>query len=317
MQLPHEYVDLAARQVGVVSRAQLVTAGLTDEDLRRLLRRRLVARVHRGVFVDHTGQLSWRQRAWAAVLATGPAALDGPSALTAAGLSAGVLGTGGEKGAVHVAIDASRRVEPPAGVVVRRVRGLDRQVRWAASPPRLRLEEAVVLGASGAADDLTAVGILTDAVQQRHTTADRVLAAVAGRKRLARRELMVDVLNGLAHGAASVLEHAYLRRVEGVHGLPRAGRQATAAATADLRDVLYEAEKVIVELDGRAYHSLAADRYRDMERDAAAAAAGYVPLRFGWGQLFGTPCVTARRVAEVLTERGWAGRFRRCVRCPG
>ena len=233
MPLPHEYVLVSAHQEGVASRAQLVEAGLDDEDIRRLLRRRLVTRVHRGVFIDHTGQLTWRQRAWAAVLATGPAALDGPSALVAAGLEVPV-----PRGVVHVAIDARRRINPPAGVVVRRVRNLDPQVRWVASPPRLRLEEAVVLAAAGAADDRAAVGILTDAIQQRHTTADRVLEVVEGRARVARRALLVDVLDGLAHGAASVLEHAYLRRVEGVHGLPRARRQATAAETADLRDVL-------------------------------------------------------------------------------
>ncbi|QCC76343.1 hypothetical protein E2C04_02390 [Nocardioides daphniae] len=77
MSLPPELLALAGPQDGVVSRAQLVAAGLGDHVVRRLVRRRLLAPVHRGVFVDHTGTLTWRQAAWAAVLLTAPSALDG------------------------------------------------------------------------------------------------------------------------------------------------------------------------------------------------------------------------------------------------
>ena len=54
---------LLSQQSGVVSRRQLLRAGLTDNDIARLLRRRELARVHSGVYVDHTGPLSWLQRA--------------------------------------------------------------------------------------------------------------------------------------------------------------------------------------------------------------------------------------------------------------
>ncbi|MGI8522565.1 MAG: hypothetical protein ACR2K3_04535 [Nocardioides sp.] len=59
---------LLAVQSGVVSRAQVLAAGGTDADLARLVRRRELVRLHEGVFVDHTGQPTWQQRAWAAVL---------------------------------------------------------------------------------------------------------------------------------------------------------------------------------------------------------------------------------------------------------
>jgi hypothetical protein len=70
-------------QDGLVSRSQAQSLGATPADLRRLLRRRQWARVHPGVFVDHTGPLTWRQHAWAAVLYAGPAALCAQSALRA------------------------------------------------------------------------------------------------------------------------------------------------------------------------------------------------------------------------------------------
>lgn len=71
-------------QSGVASRRQALEAGLRPHDIRRLLRRREWAVVHPGVYVDHTGPLTWRQRAWAAVLYAGAgAALDRESAIRA------------------------------------------------------------------------------------------------------------------------------------------------------------------------------------------------------------------------------------------
>jgi hypothetical protein len=62
----------------VVSRMQLVGLGLGDNDVRRMVRRKELVRVHRGVFLDHTGAPTWSQRAWAACLFYEPAAL-GPA----------------------------------------------------------------------------------------------------------------------------------------------------------------------------------------------------------------------------------------------
>src|SRR3546814_8158325 len=66
---------LLAEQDGVISRRQAHALGLQPHDLERLVRRRVWARVIPGVFVNHTGPPSWRQRAWAGVLHYEPAAL--------------------------------------------------------------------------------------------------------------------------------------------------------------------------------------------------------------------------------------------------
>lgn len=62
---------LSVVQHGVYSRRQLLAAGVTDNDIERMVRRRLFARVRPGIYVDHTGPLTQIQREWAAVLATG------------------------------------------------------------------------------------------------------------------------------------------------------------------------------------------------------------------------------------------------------
>lgn len=59
---------LMLEQSGVVSRKQVLGLGLDDAYIERQLRRREWAKVHRGVYVNHTGELSWLQQTWVAIL---------------------------------------------------------------------------------------------------------------------------------------------------------------------------------------------------------------------------------------------------------
>ncbi|QCX28651.1 type IV toxin-antitoxin system AbiEi family antitoxin domain-containing protein [Nocardioides jishulii] len=306
-----DWGDLAQRQDGVVSRRQLVELGLADHDVRRLVRRRDLTRVHLGVYVTHTGELSWRQRAWAAVLYAAPAALWGPSALVVERVRPEP-----PSGPVHVAVDELRRVDAVPGVVVHRVRRLDERARLHLSPPRIRIEHAVLDTAGAAVGEVERVAVLTDALQARAVTVPRLLATLEARPRMLRKSQLRALLQDLTEGTDSVLEHGYLVRVERPHGLPRGRRQAHVGGLRSRHDVVHEATRTIIELDGRAYHSLASQRYADLERDAAAAAAGHLTIRLGWGQVFSSPCTTAERLARVLRQRGWAGSLRRCPQCP-
>jgi hypothetical protein len=63
---------LLLEQDGIIARWQVLAAGHDDNWIENRLRRREWARVHRGVYVAHTGPVTWRQQAWAALLCTGP-----------------------------------------------------------------------------------------------------------------------------------------------------------------------------------------------------------------------------------------------------
>lgn len=290
--------DLLAEQAGVVSRRQLTRLELKPSEVRRLIRRRDLTPIRRGVFVDHTGEPSWTQQAWAAVLSVAPAALWGPSALQAYG---GVPSArDGE--VVHVAIGHHRRVAPPPGVVIHRELGLDEQVRWNLGPPRQCPEEAVLdAAAMPRLRVVDRVAVLTDVVGARRlTTAQRVLAALKRRARYPHRAWWEDLLADLAVGTCSVLEHGYLVRVERPHGLP-AGRRQERAVLSDraiYRDVDYGS--LVVELDGRTHHSGARARDRDLERDLDTALTGVPTVRLGYGQVFDRPCEVAGKVAALL-----------------
>lgn len=183
--------ELLDHQSGVVSRRQLLSHGCSDADIRRLVRRRELARVHTGVYVNHTGPLTWSNRAWAAVLFHWPAALAAESAIDRAG------------GVIHVAIDSRRTATPLVGVRVHRLRGLDERVQWHLGPPRVRVEDAVLSLCADASSRVEALARATDACRRRLTTPSRLARELEHRRRVKHRGWLLDVLQEAHDGVQS------------------------------------------------------------------------------------------------------------------
>ena len=265
----------------------------------------MLVQLHPGIYVNHTGQPTWLQRAWAGVLATWPAALTHESALRAC------EGPGrriARDDSIHVAVARPRHLSAPAGVILHRLEGFEERVLWNLGPPRLRYEDAAVEVAGDQPTELEALAVLAAVVQSRRTTAQRILANVAARARVPRRRFITDVLEDVAAGACSVLEHGYLTRVERAHGLSTGRRQAPGISSKGpvYRDVLYACGQ-LVELDGRLFHDTVGQRDLDMDRDLDAAVTGQSTVRLSYGQVFDRPCWTAERISSILTRKGWSG----------
>jgi very-short-patch-repair endonuclease len=325
---------LLQRQSGVVSRRQVLDVGLDDDFLRSAVRRKDLRRVHEGVYVEHTGPLTWSQRAWAAVLCYWPAALSHESVLVAHELGSRGEGSGerrsprqgtdltGPAGAslepIHVSIDHHRTVTEQPGTRVHRKRDLGRFVQPAREPAQVRLEHAVLDVAAEAKSDEEAIAALCDACRSRRTTAARLAVALRERRRLRRRRFLAEVLEDVGSGAHSLLEHRYLTRVERPHGLPtgKRQRQVRVGRTRAYRDVEYLGLRLVVELDGRLGHEEQQDRWDDLDRDIGSTVAGLSTLRLGWRHVL-NPCRTAAAVARMLAALGWRGSPRPCSpRCP-
>ncbi len=310
-------IDFILReQDGVIARRQALAHGLTPSQIRHLVHRREWAQLHHGVYVHHTGPPTWLQRAWAGVLFSAPAALSHESALVAA---EGRWRAQPPHSTIHVAIDRDRHLVPPSGVVLHRTARFDCRVEWGKHPPRIGYDDALLDVAAAAASDLDAVAQLADACGTRRTTPARLLATLGERDRIARRNWLRGVLTDVASGTCSVLEHGYLTRVERPHGLPRGRRQASALGdgVTVLRDVDYDTLRLVVELDGRLFHSSAGARERDLDRDLDAAALGgeRETVRIGYGQVFGRGCRTAYKLGLVMQRRGWTGSPAPCGEC--
>jgi hypothetical protein len=304
--------EILRRQTGVISRRQALGAGMQQHDIRRMLRRNAWARVHPGVYVDHTGPLTWLQRAWAAVLYAAPAALCLDSALTAADGPGRSMRD--EAAPIQVAVARQRAMLiEPEGVRIHHLAQFDGRVLWNVGPPRLRYEDAALDVACAATSELDAIATLADCCQSRRTTARRLLHTLDSRLRVRRRRWLRAVLADIADGTCSVLEHGYLDRVERPHGLPRAVRQQPSTSSVGIcyRDAEYGA-RLVVELDGRMFHDSATRRDADFERDLDAAAVGRSTVRLSYGQVFDRPCRTAAKIAQVLRLHGVDVQARPC-----
>lgn len=239
-----------------------------------------------------------------------PAALCHASVLRLHGLTPP---TGISAEVIHVAVDATRRPRARDGIRAHRVVRLDERLQPSRTPPRVRLEDAVLDVASDMRGEASAVAILADACQSRRTTATRLLARLRARTRLPRRSFLLSVLSDVATGVFSVLEHRYLVRVERRHGLPtgRRQRRVCTGRSSEYRDVDYEDFGVVVELDGRLGHEFQTDRWDDLDRDIASVEKGDVTVRAGWRQVL-EPCRLAGSVGRVLVARGWTGHLVPC-----
>jgi hypothetical protein len=68
-------------------------------------------------------------------------------------------------------------------------------------------------------------------------------------------------------------------------------------------DALFEAERVIVELDGRQVHGTARNFQTDRRRDSVLAARDYQTLRYTWHRLRDEPAAIAKELRRVLALR--------------
>lgn len=307
---PTAVLALVRRQSGVVSRRQLASLGVTPADLRRLVRRKALFRLSPGVFIDHNGAISPLQRVWWACLHYGRASVADISALELARDASGAR----LSLPIHIAIASGRSLEPLHQVSLHQVRRLESVIGWNAHPPRMRPEIAALRAASVAEGTNDVVSVLADAVNWRVTTAARLREALDELPTLRQRALLREVVDDLAAGACSVLERGYLHRVENAHGLPTGLRQSPRRTPEgrEFRDVGYEEFGLIVELDGRAFHSGKQAWDTDLDRDLDELVSSRSTARLGWRQVFATECRTAGKVGALLQRGGWQGAPRPC-----
>jgi len=207
-----------------------------------------------------------------------------------------------------VCIPWERRALAVPGTRIMRRRGLAELVHPAATPPRLRIEQALLDVTHSADDEAEVVDLVIRTLAARLTTPERVDRALQIRNRFRHRRLLTGLLDDAVDGVHSSLEHRYKHDVERPHGLPRAGRNRAepVANRRQYRDVRYRRWNVVVELDGRLAHPLWL-QHRDRRRDNEVVLSGGRALRFGWHEVVDDPCGCAAVVAAALRAQGWDG----------
>lgn len=144
--------------------------------------------------------------------------------------------------------------------------------------------------------DLARQGLVA-AAQLREALAER--SNVGGRRTLLQTIDLID--DGCqselkAHGVLTVFRHRSLPRSVGQYQLQ--------LPTGRIKlDRAWPEVKIAVELDGKAHHTSPEDRRRDLARDRALAALGWVVLRFTYADVLRDPDGVRAKVLEVYRTR--------------
>ena len=288
--------SLAARQHGVVARAQLLEAGVAAHIIDHRLARGCIDAVHRGVYRVGPAALP-HERELAAVLACGGSAvLSHRSAALLCGLLPDSLGGG----PVDVTSPGGHRTALQ-GVRVHRVSCLPADEVTLVEAIPVTVPARTLLDLAGQ----SGVRELEQAVAQAERAG---LAARAELARLATRHPHRPGMRAIRRLLAAGAEPAFTRSEAENRflALIRKAQLPAPATNAALRgyevDFLWRAEGLVVEIDGFAFHASSAAFERDRRRDAVLAAAGLRVMRITWRQVSAEPEALLVRLAQALVQ---------------
>jgi very-short-patch-repair endonuclease len=274
-----------------MSRAQLLAAGLTAEAIRTRLASGRLHRLHSGVYAVGYPSPHPLARAMAAVLACGPRAVL--SHRSAAALWEfetrwrRPIDVSAPQDRRHRGVRAHRSRTLTARDVTRH-HGIP-----VTTPARTLLDLADVI------DDRALARALNEARVQRRVGIEDVvdlLARSPGRRGAPRLHALIARPDAPTR---SVFEDAFLAFTER-HHLPRP--EVNQHVAGHEVDMLWRRERLIVELDGQAYHDHARPFERDRDRDADLLAAGLPVVRVTWLRLTRQPHREARRLRKLLAR---------------
>lgn len=292
---------LARGQHGAFSRAQALAEGATD----RIIGCRLAAGtwllLEPGTYALAAAASSWHRALMAATLAAGPRAVVSHRA------AAALHGLGGfGRGRPEVTIDSGR--DPTTKLArVHRSGAL-------AGPDRGRREGIPVTRPARTIVDIAAVvsfdrlrEAYDEAITARlvsHDELRRCLERVGRRgvRGTAAMRRLLDV-RGAGDGVpAGQLEQRVLRtlRASGIREPVCQFAAPWRTATKERVDFAWPAQRLILEADGRRWHTREADFGRDRTRDRQAAVLGWTVLRVTWDDLRAQPAEIAAQVAACL-----------------
>jgi very-short-patch-repair endonuclease len=270
--------DLAARQHGVVTTADLAAAGLVRRAVARRVAQGRLRRLHRGVFL------------------VGP--LRGPLTSEMAAL----LAVGHDATLSHRSAAARWEILPPTddSIDVSVSQGHPRN-RPGVRIHRTRWVEYSLKAGLRVTTPLRTLVDLASSIGSRDL--ERAVEEAQIRRLVTRSEL--ERLRRIEPGHEPSLTRSEAERR--LRALIRSARLPPPRTNVRLGryevDFVWPDERVVVEVDGFAFHSTRTAFERDRARDRALQAAGYVVLRFTWRQLIDEPEAVVAELAGALVRR--------------
>ena len=310
-----EWQALLEAQHRVVTRAQLLARGFTDDGIRAQMDAGRAQRPHEGVYALFSGPLPPAALRTAALLACrGGAVLSHETA----GELHGLVPPGPGR-PIHVTVRYGASAVRSRGVKVHRSRAFAHIGDDVSDPPRTSRVHTVLDLAVAAYDGAEATRLAHQLALDGRISPYALERAAELRRPPRHRRAIADAVSLLRDGVLSALEHRYLVDVERAHRIPEGRRQQPVRVDGVLRyeDIAYDlpSGRAIVRLDGFGYHGDQATALVDRRRTVAAALAATPSIPYGWDEVTKLPCRTAREVEAILRSLGWNGPFSPCPRC--
>ena len=296
--------ELAATQYGVFARFQLLALGISDKQISRFLRAGVWVRLTPGVYGYPSHRLTWNRRLWVAYLAAGERACVSHHSAAA---DFGVPGF--PRRDLHLTVphpDHQRvggatvhqsRVLPAHHVIMlngRRTTTLARTlVDLAPHVSLARLEHAYEHA------------IVSDRLTYSKMAKTFRELATPSRKGMTKLGQVLDERGPGYVAPASELERM-LHEVVELAGLPPLVRQHPLPGRHGVEgcvDGAHPEARLIMEADGRRWHTRLANLSRDLARDKQAARVGWDTLRFIFVELTDDRVESAATMRDVYDER--------------
>src|SRR5829696_2780279 len=286
--------EIAGRQSGVVSRKQLIVAGLTHRQIDRRIESGRLHVIHRGVYAVGHRVLGALGRWWAAVLACGDAA---------------VVSHWSAAHAWQLRLSDASVVDISVGRAGRRARrGIRLHCRRSLTPADItRLDGLPITTPARTVLDLAACGLDGLKLEAVVDRAEQLLLDFSDLEDLLRRchrqpgtAALREVLQRYEPGAIDVrsrLEEACVELCE-AHGLPRPSTNVVVAGRA--RDLFWPHAPLVVEADSYRWHRSPSRLSDDRQRDVELTLAGIPFLRFSYEQITERPAYVVNAVVAAL-----------------
>ena len=290
---------IASAQAGLVSRRQLIAAGISRDAIARRVRAGNLLRVHSGVYaVGYATDIPLGPETAALLACRDGAVLSHHSAAQVWGLRP----PGAGNGLVHITVlgNAGAQIQ---GAKVHRTRLLDAQ------DVRIHQRLAVTSPARTLLD-------LAELVTPREL--ERALDEALVSRRVRRAQISELLTRARGRPGRPCLKALLARQT----GPTRTRSEAEERFLAMIRsaqlpepeingrihgyevDFLWRAQRLVVEIDGFRFHSTRAAFERDRRKDARLQAAGLLTMRVTWIQMEDERYAVIARLAQTLTMRG-------------
>jgi very-short-patch-repair endonuclease len=285
---------LAADQLGIATREQLLAIGFSARTVDRRVRSGRWRALHRGVYLI-APTLVPGARALAAVFACQPHAYA--SHHTAALLQD--LPLAAKPRTVHITV-IGRNPGPRDGITIHRVRSMkpDEVTKVGPIPSTTPSRTILDLAAELSTPDLER--LVAEAYATKLTTRHELTALGARYPRRPGVRALLALLDSTPALTRSEAERMLLRLLRRANLPPPRTNQPLHGYEVDF---LWPEQKVVLEFDGHAFHAARPKRERDSRRDQELILRGYVVLRVTWHQLTREPEALIARIATVLAQR--------------